>query len=154
MYCCCYAFSKVFQEKISGSSCMILGPRSHCSVFFMMRFCCIKATRSHYYSVFVQKRKGKHPFSCVHIDLPDNKYGAKDIRFCAFTLFQFCEAHCWILQRFQKPLFLCVHIDQMRFRKHPFLWSFCADQCENFHKNGRFSLRFCTKTEQCERGLG
>ena len=29
----------------------------------------------------------------------------------------------------------------------PFLWRFCADQSEHFHKNGGFSLRFCTKTE-------
>ena len=119
---------------------VFLRPRSHCSVFVIMRFCYIKATHS-------------HPFLCVHIDLPDNKYGAKDIRFCAFTLLRFCEAHCWILQRFQKPPFLCVHIDQVRFRKLPFLSHFCADQCENFHKNGGFSLRLCTETEQCERGL-
>ena len=26
-------------------------------------------------------------------------------------------------------------------------------QCEHFHKNGGFSLPFCNKTEQCERGL-
>ena len=41
----------------------------------------------------------KHPFLCFHIDLPDNKYGAKDIRFCAFTLLWFCEARYWILER-------------------------------------------------------
>ena len=66
-------------------------PRSHCSVFVMIRFCCIDATRSHY-SVSVQKRREKHPFLSVHIDPPDNKYGAKDIHFCAFTLL--CEVHC------------------------------------------------------------
>ena len=75
--------------------------------FVMMRFCCIKATRLHY-SVFVQKRREEHPFLCVHIDLPDNKYGAKDIRFCAFTLLLVCEAHYWILERFQKPPFLWI----------------------------------------------
>ena len=53
----------------------------------MIRFRCIDATRSHY-SVFAQKRRGKHPFLSVHIDPSDNKYGAIDIRFCAFTLIQ------------------------------------------------------------------
>ena len=98
------------------------------------------------------------------------KSGGKNIRFCAFcafTLLRFCETHCWILQRFQKPPFLCVHIDQKRFQKPQFcgyplliaflktsvLWCFCADQCEHFHKNGGFSLRFCTKTEQGEGGF-
>ena len=133
----------------------------------MMHFCCIKATRSHY-SILVQKRREKHPFLCVHIDLPDNKYGAKDIRFCAFTLLQFCEAHCWILQRFQKPPCLCVHVDQMLFRKTLFLWiSTFYSVFENLHFSGVFvqislntftkkggsSLRFRTTTEQCERGL-
>ena len=48
----------------------------------------------------------------------------------------FCEAHCWILERFQKPPFLCVHIGQMRFQKAPFLWISTFD--------GVFeSLRFC-----------
>ena len=82
-------------------------PHSHCSVFVEMRFRSIKATRSHY-SVFVQKRREKHPFLCVHIDQPDNKYVAKDIRFCAFALLRFCEAHCSILQRLQKPPFWCA----------------------------------------------
>ena len=107
-------------------------PHSQCSVFVMMRFCCVKATRS-YHSIFVQKRREKDAFSCVHIDLPDNKYGAKDLRFCAFTLLRFCEAHCWILrvlQRSQKPPFLCAHIECVfeistfdsvfEFRKPPF----------------------------------
>ena len=39
---------------------------SLCSVFVLMRFCCIKASRLHY-SVFVQRRRGKHMFLCVHI---------------------------------------------------------------------------------------
>ena len=62
-----------------------LRPRAHCSIFVIIRFCCIDATRS-YYSVSVQKRRGKHSFLSVHIDPSDNIYGAKDIRFCAFTL--------------------------------------------------------------------
>ena len=32
----------------------------------------------------------------------------KNIRFCAFTLLRFCEAYCWILERFQKPPFLWI----------------------------------------------
>ena len=116
----------------------------------MMRFCCIKATRSHY-SVFVQKRTEKRPFLSVHIDLPDNKYGAKGIRFRAFTLLRFCEAHCWILQRFQKPPFLCVHIDQLRFQKPPFLWISTFDSVfENLRPCGVFvqiSVNTLTKTE-------
>ena len=31
-------------------------------------------------------------FSSVHTDPDDHKYGAKDIRFCTFTLFLFCES--------------------------------------------------------------
>ena len=117
-----------------------LRPGSHCSIFVVVSFCCIKATRSHH-CVFVQKQREKHPFLCVHIELSDNKYGAKDIRFRAFTLLRFCKAHCWILQRFQKPPFLCVHIGQMRFRKPPFLWISTFDSAfEN--------LRFCGVFEQ------
>ena len=105
-----------FQKYPDGYVWTGLRARSHCSVFVMMRFCSIKATRPHY-TVFVQKRRKKRPLLCVHIDLPDNKYGAKDIRFCAFTFLRFCEALCcWILERFQKPPFLFVHIDQMRFQ--------------------------------------
>ena len=33
--------------------------------------------------------RGKRPFLSVHIDLPDEKYGAKDVRRFAFTLFRF-----------------------------------------------------------------
>ena len=77
----------------------------------------------------------------VHITPFLYKNEEKNIRFCAFTLLRFCEAHYCILERFQKPPFLCVHIDQMRFKnlgffgyplliaclKPPFLWRFCAD---------------------------
>ena len=80
-----------------------------------MRLCCIKANRSHY-SVFVQKRGEEHTFLCVHIDLPDNKYGAKDIRFYVFILLRFVKLIVDI-EAFSKPPFLCVHIDQMRFQK-------------------------------------
>ena len=77
-----------FEQKTYG-----LRPRSHCSVFVSIRFFCIRATRSHC-SVFVQKRIENPPFLCVHTDLPDNKSAAENIRFCAFTLLRFCEAHC------------------------------------------------------------
>ena len=104
-----------------------LRPRLHCSVFEMMRFCCSKATHKHY-SVFVHERREKRHFLCIHVDLPDNKYGAKDIRFCAFTLLRFCEAHCWMLERFRKPLFLCIHTDQrfknLHFCGYPLLIAF------------------------------
>ena len=83
-----------------------LRPHSNCSVFAMMNFQCIKATCSQY-SICVQKRMEKHP--CAHIDLPDNKHEAKDILFCAFTLLRFCEAHCWILERFQTSVFVLSH---------------------------------------------
>ena len=90
-------------------------------------------------------------------------------------IFVFLRSHCSGFEKliigywniFKKLRFLCVHIDQMRFlrllfcrypllitlSKSSVLWRFCADQCEHFHKNGCFSLRFCTKTEQCERAL-
>ena len=127
-----------------------LRPRSHYSVFVSIRFCCIEAT------VHIT------PFLCVHTDLPDNKNVAKNIRFCAFTLLRFCEANCWILERFQKPPSLCVHINQMGFQKPPFLWistfdsnfenlRFCGVfvriSANTFTKTEVFSLRFCTKTE-------
>ena len=88
---------------------------------------------------------------CVHTDLPDNKNAAKNIRFCAFTLLRFCETHCCILERFQKPPFLCVHIDQMRFQKPPFLWISTFDSVfENLRFCGvfvRISVNTFTKTE-------
>ena len=126
-----------------------LRSRSHCSVFVLMRFCCIKATRSHY-SVFVQKLSEKYPFLCVHIDLPNNKYRAKDFRFCAVTLLHFCEAHRWMLQRFQKPPLLCVHIDLERVQKPPFMWISNFDRVlENLRFCGvfvRISVRTFSKT--------
>ena len=97
---------------------------------------------SEMFTLFLYKTKteGKHPFLCVHVDLPDNKYGAKDFLFFAFTLLWFCEAHCWKLQCFQKPPFLCVHIDQIRFRKPPFLWLSTFDSVFN---NLRFVAFLC-----------
>ena len=83
--------------------------------FVMMRFCCIKATCS-YYSVFARKWRGKRPFLCVHINLPDNKYGAKDIRFCALTLLPFSEAPCWILERFQNLRFIAFTLIKCSFK--------------------------------------
>ena len=121
-----------------------------CYSFTLLRFC--------------TKRREKHPLLSVHIDPHDNKYGAKDIRFvyshcsgsakliveywsvfknlriCVFTLIQ---------SVFKTSVFVDIHF-QYRFRKPPFLWRFCADQFEHFHKNGGFSRRFCTKTVQCE----
>ena len=37
--------------------------------------------------------------------------------------------------------FLCVFV------------RFCAEKCEQVHKNEGLDLRFYTKTEQCERGI-
>ena len=53
---------------------------------------------------FCTKRREKHPFMCVHIDLPDNKYGAKDIRFVL--------SHC---SRFVRPRSHCsVFVQKLR----------------------------------------
>ena len=108
-----------------------LRPRSHYSVFVSIRFCCIEAT--------------------VHTAPFLYKKGVKNIRFCAFTLLRFSEAHCWILESFQKPPFLCVHIDQMRFQKPPFLWISTFDSVfENLRFCGvfmRISVSTFTKTE-------
>ena len=105
--------------------------RSHYSVFVSIRFCCIEAT--------------------VHTTPFSYKNAAKYLRFCAFTLLRFCEAHCWILERFQKPPFLCVHIDQLRFQKPPFLWISTFDSVfENLRFCGvfvRISVNTFTKTE-------
>ena len=110
---------------------LFLRPRSHYSVFFSIRFYCIEAT--------------------VHTTPFSYKNAAKNLRFCAFTLLRFCEAHCWILERFQKPPFLCVHIDKLRFQKPPFLWISTFDSVfENFRFCGvfvRISVNTFTKTE-------
>ena len=56
-----------------------------------------------------------------------------------------------MLERFQKPPFLCVHIDQMRFQKPPFLWISTFDSVfENLPFCGvfvRISVNTFTKTE-------
>ena len=67
----------------------------------------------------------------------------KNLRFCAFKL----------IKCIFKNLRFCGYPLLIAFSKTSVLWRFCADQCENFHKNGCFSLCFCTKTEQCERGI-
>ena len=57
----------------------------------------------------------------------------------------------WILERFQNPPFLCVHIDQMRFQKSLFLWISIFDRIfENLRFSGIFvqiNLNTFTKTE-------
>ena len=87
----------------------------------------------------------------VHTALFLYRNGEKNLRFCACTLLRFCEAHCWILELFQKPSFLCVHIDQMRFQKPPFLWISTFDGVfENLCFCGvfvRVSVNTFTKTE-------
>ena len=133
----------------------------------MMHFCCIKATRSHY-SVFVQKRRGKHPFLCVHIDLPDNNYGAKDIRFCAFTLLRFLKLIVLYYSVFKCLRFLaftlikCV-FESLRFcgylllielsKTSVFVAFFVQISVNTFTKTVAFLSVFVKKkTEQCERG--
>ena len=56
---------------------------------------------------------------------------------------------------FQKPPFCRYPLLKAFLKTSVFgdVFRFCADQCEQFHKNGGFSCRFHTKTEQCERGL-
>ena len=55
-----------------------------------------------------------------------------------------------MMKRFQKPPFLCVHIDQMRFQKPPFLWISTFDSVfENLRSCGvfvRISVNTFTKT--------
>ena len=93
----------------------------------------------------------KHPLLCVHIDQ---------------MRFQNPPLLCVHIDqmRFQKPPLLCVHIDQMRFQKPPFLWistfdsvfknlRFCGVFVEINVKTFTKTHGFCTKTEQCERGL-
>ena len=59
---------------------------------------------------FCTKRREKHPFLCVYIDLRDNKYGDKDIRFSAFTLLRFCEADLLDIGAFSKTsVFVSSH---------------------------------------------
>ena len=90
---------------------------------------------------FCTLTEGKSSGLYDHIDLRQNKYGAKDICwfrkcFCAFTTLWFCENHCWLLERFQNPQFMCVYIDSKQSQKPLFLWtSTFASVFEN--------LRFC-----------
>ena len=96
-------------------------------------------------SVFVASKLPVHTTPFLY------KNGEKNLRFCAFTLLRFCETYCCILERFQKPPFLCVHIDQMRFQKPPFLWISTFDSVfENLRFCGvfvRISVNTFTKTE-------
>ena len=91
--------------------------RSHCSVFVMMHFCCIKATLSHYSVLY--------------------KNEEKNIRFCAFTLLQFREAHYWILERFKILRFCAFSLIKCVFKN----LLFCGNPLliDNVFKN----LRFC-----------
>ena len=69
---------------------------------------------------FCTKTEGKRPFLYVHIDLSDNRYGAKDIRFCTFTLLRFLKVvvgHCSV------------------FKDHFFVAFLCRSLCEHFQKN-------------------
>ena len=68
------------------------------SVFVMIRFVYMEATRSHY-SVFVQKTEQKteqiHQFLSVYTDPPDMIIkGGKDVCYCAFTSLMSSETHC------------------------------------------------------------
>ena len=135
-------------------------PRSDCSVFVSIRFCCIEATCSHC-SVFVQKRREKPPFLCVHTDLRDNKYAAQTSVFVGSHCSVFVKPIVEYWGCFQEPPFLYVHIDSERCQKPLFLWistfdsvfenlRFCRVSVQisvnTFTKNGSFSLHFCTKT--------
>ena len=147
-----------------------LRPRSHCSVFVGIRFCCIEATRSHC-PVFVQKRREKPPFLCVHTELPDNKNAAKNIRFCAFTLLRFCETHHqhvavvvafsktsvfvrshWSRAFSKTSVFVDIHFWQ-RFRKRPFLLRFVWISVNSFANTGVIFSLFMYKNGVVWTGL-
>ena len=140
---------------------LTLRPRSHYSVFVSIRFCCIEATV--HTAPFSYKNGEKNLRFCtftlicpitktqqktsvfvrshysIFVKLIVGYWSVfKNLRFCAFTLLRFCEAHCWILERFQKP---------------PFLWRFCADQCVHFHKNGAFISVFVQKRSSVDGAL-
>ena len=126
-----------------------LRPHSHCSGVVSIRFCCIEATRSHC-SVFVQKRKEKPPFLCVHT-LPDDKKLAKNIRFCAFNCSVFVKPIFEYWSVF-KNLRFCAFIlikcvfKNLRFCGYPLLNAFL----ENLRFCGVFveiSVNTFTKTE-------
>ena len=137
-----------------------LRPRSHYSVFLSIRFCCIEATV--HTTPFSYKNGEKYLRFCaftlicpitktqrktsvfvrshysVFVKLIVGYWSVfKNLRFCAFTLI-----NCVF-----KNLRFCGYPLLTAFSKTSVLWRFCADQCEHFHKNGCFSLRFCTKTE-------
>ena len=73
-----------------------------CYPFTLLRFC--------------TKTEGKTSVISVLIDLPDNKYGAKDICFVS----SHCSGSVKLFERFQNPPFLYVLIDSERFQKPPF----------------------------------
>ena len=80
-------FGDAIKQAAEGSGHVPNAPFTLLRFFFLIRVCCIDATRSHYF-VFVQKRREKHSFLSVHIDSPDNKYEAKD------KISVFVPSHC------------------------------------------------------------
>ena len=99
--------------------------------------------------LLIKNTEPKIPFLCVsHCSssvkpIVEHWSVFKNLRFCAFTL----------IQSVFKNLRFCGYPLSIAFSITSVFWRFCADQREHFHKNGGFSLRFCTKTVQCERGL-
>ena len=68
----------------------------------------------------------------------------RNLRFCALIL----------IQSVFKNLRLCGYPLSTAFLRPPFLWRFCAEQCENFHKKRRFFSPCLYKNGAvCELGL-
>ena len=88
---------------------------------------------------FLNKTVRKYPFLSVHIDLSDNENAAKTSIFMRLQCYGLRNS-CWILERFQKPPFLCVQIDPECFQKPPFLWISTFD---SIVKNLHFVVFLC-----------
>ena len=76
------------------------------------------------------KMEGKNPFLCAHIDLPDNKYGAKDIRFLcvhiALDNVKLIVGYYSVFKNLRFCAFTLVKcfLKSLRFRGYPLLIAF------------------------------
>ena len=133
----------------------------------------LRNAQSHnYYQIFIIFKRCSFlgpvhttPFLLVSVASFSYKNGDKNLRFCAFTLIcqvtktqrktsVFVRSHGSVFVKLIvaywgvfKNLRFCGYPLMTAFSKTSVFVAFFVDQCEHFHENGGFSLRFCTKTE-------
>ena len=131
----------------------ISGP-VHTAPFLLWCFCCTKATRSRYSVLYQNEEKNNRfcaftliclitntePKISVFVRSHCSGFVKLIIGLEAFSKTSvFVRSH-WLNTFSKTSVFVDIHF-WWRFRKPPFLWRFCADQCEHFHKNGSLPLR-------------